>query len=66
MCNRYAIQCPQFPTFVHHSTRSSHILHTFQHTACVITGHRVLVLSIIKYFNMQLQPENLLSLCHEC
>ena len=68
MCNRYAIQSPQFPTFVHHSTRSLHILHTFQHTACLITGHHVLVLSItcIKYFNMQLQLENLLSLCHEC
>ena len=66
MCNHYAIQCPQFPTYVNHSTRSSHIIHTFQHTAWVITGHHVLVLSIIKYFNMRLQPENLLSLCHEC
>ena len=46
MCNRYAIQCPQFPTYVHHSTRSSHILHTFQHTACMITGHHVVFLNI--------------------
>ena len=56
MFNRYTIQCPQLPTFAYHSTRSSHILHVFQHTFCMITGHDELVMLNILICNTASTP----------